>query len=68
MIRIGNKIKERRKFLRITQEELADIAGIGINTLAKIERDEGNPTLGVVDKVLDALGLDMDVIIKSSKL
>ena len=30
--------------LNITQEQLADIAEVGINTLTKIERDEGNPT------------------------
>lgn len=68
MIRIGEKIKIRRKYLQITQEELADIAGVGVNTLTKIERNEGNPTLIIVDKVLDALGLELDVVIKNSRL
>lgn len=68
MIRIGEKIKIRRKYLQITQEELADIAGVSVNTLTKIERNEGNPTLIIVDKVLDALGLELDVVIKNSRL
>ena len=64
---IGENIRDRRKFLRITQEELADIAGVGINTLIKIERDEGNPTLSVIRKVLDVIGLELCTTIKKSK-
>ena len=41
---IGNAIKERRKMLKITQRTLAELAGVGINTLTKIERNEGNPS------------------------
>ena len=35
---IGKQIKERRKVLQITQSDLAELAGISINTLYKIER------------------------------
>lgn len=62
---IGNTIKARRKLLRITQRQLADIAGVGINTLTKIERNEGNPTLDVLERVLDALGLDLTACIRT---
>lgn len=62
---IGERIKQRRKMLNITQEQLADIAEVGINTLTKIERDEGNPTLKVLLKVLDTLGLEIKIIIKT---
>lgn len=47
---IGNAIKERRKMLKITQRTLAELAGVGINTLTKIERNEGNPSLDVLEQ------------------
>ena len=55
MNKIGNAIKERRKMLKITQRTLAELAGVGINTLTKIERGEGNPTIEVLEKILDTL-------------
>ena len=64
----GNIIKERRKELSITQRELAALAGIGINTLTKIERGEANPSLKIVLRVLDTLGLEMNIKIKSMNL
>jgi y4mF family transcriptional regulator len=61
---IGQAIKERRGVLNITQRELAEIAGVGINTLTKIERGEANPSLGVLGRILDALGLEIKIGIK----
>ena len=68
MEKVGNIIKERRKTLSITQRELAALSGIGINTLTKIERGAANPSLKVIMNVLNTLGLEIDLIIKSSKL
>lgn len=50
--------------LGVTQRQLADLSGIGINTLTKIERGEGNPTLVVLNKVLDTLGLVLTASVK----
>jgi transcriptional regulator with XRE-family HTH domain len=61
---IGQAIKERRGVLNITQRELAEIAGVGINTLTKIERGEANPSLSVLGRILDALGLEIKIGIK----
>ena len=68
MEELGNIIMKRRKALAITQRELAALAGIGINTLTKMERGEANPSLKVVLSVLNTLGLEMDIKIKSNKL
>lgn len=65
MKELGTIIKERRKALSITQRELAALAGIGINTLTKIERGEANPSLKVIVRILDTLGLEMDIKIRS---
>ena len=63
---MGNAIKERRKMLKITQRTLAELSGVGINTLTKIERNEGNPTIEVLERVLDTLGLELQVRIKNN--
>ena len=55
MEELGSIIKERRKSLSITQRELAALAGVGINTLTKIERGEANPSLKVIFNILNTL-------------
>jgi len=56
---IGTSIKSRRKTLRITQQQLADLAGISVNTLYKIERGQANPTLEILAKIADTLGMEV---------
>ena len=65
MKNIGKIIKARRKMLGLRQDQLADIAGVGINTLTKIERGEANPSIETLKKVLDSLGLELSVIVKT---
>jgi len=50
--------------LNITQKTLSELADVSINTITKIERCEGNPSLDVLEKVLDTLGLDMKIVVK----
>lgn len=64
---IGKQIRLRRKELMITQPDLADIAGISVNTLYKIERGQANPTIEVLGKILDVLGLEITVGVKQLK-
>lgn len=66
-VTIGEQIRLRRKELMITQPDLADIAGISVNTLYKIERGQGNPTIEVLGKILDVLGLEITVGVKQLK-
>ena len=58
---IGTIIKERRKHLGVNQQTLADLAGVGLNTLVAIERGEGNPQLNTLLTILDTLGLQLDI-------
>lgn len=61
---ISQRIKERRKELGIDQQTLADLSGIGINTLVAIERGVGNPSLDTLQKVTECLGLKIGIIEK----
>jgi transcriptional regulator with XRE-family HTH domain len=51
--------------LGVTQNQLAAISGVGINTLTKIERGEGNPSINVLTRVLDSLGLELVTKVKA---
>lgn len=57
-------IKERRESLRVTQQVLADLSGVGLRTLKQLESGKGNPTLITLQKIADALGLEIDIKIK----
>ena len=63
--KIGNIIKERRKQLGVNQLTLSELAGVGLNTLVAIERGEGNPQLNTLLTILDTLGLQMDINLRS---
>ena len=62
---IINQIKERRKVLAISQETLADISGVGLRTLKQFESGKGNPTLETLQKLCDALGLEIKLEVKT---
>lgn len=64
---IINQIKERRKVLAISQETLAEISGVGLRTLKQFESGKGNPTLETLQKLCDALGLEIKLEVKSIK-
>ena len=61
---IYEKIKERRSLLSITQQDLADISGVGLRTIKKIETSKGNPSVNTLSKILDALGMELNLGIK----
>lgn len=58
---LGMQIKERRKALKITQKELADLAGISINTVAAAERGQGDPKISTYLAICNVLGLKLIV-------
>lgn len=61
---IGNIIRNRREALKITQRHLADLADVSINTLYKIERGESNPTLELTERILNVIGLEINILPK----
>ena len=61
---IGISVRDRRKELGITQPHLAELAGVSTNTLYKLERGQGNPTLGVLNKLAEVLGMELKLVVK----
>ncbi|MCD8406240.1 helix-turn-helix domain-containing protein [Tenacibaculum dicentrarchi] len=58
-------IKNRRENLNVTQEMLADLSGVGLRTLKQFESGKGNPTLETLNKLGDALGIELTFIVKN---
>jgi transcriptional regulator with XRE-family HTH domain len=52
-------LKDRRDNLRLTQEALAEMAGVNLRTLKEFERGKGNPTLDTLQKLADVVGLEI---------
>jgi transcriptional regulator with XRE-family HTH domain len=57
-------IKARRESLAVSQEVLADISGVGLRTVKQFESGKGNPTLQTLQKITDALGLEVMIGVK----
>jgi len=62
---LGKTIRDRRKELNITQPHLAELANISINTLYKLERGACNPSIEVLNKLADVLGMEIILEVKS---
>jgi y4mF family transcriptional regulator len=52
-------IKERRSILGITQQDLADISGVGLRTIKQIETGKANPSMNTLQKIMDVLGMEI---------
>ncbi|MBW0178588.1 helix-turn-helix transcriptional regulator [Sediminibacterium sp.] len=63
---LGEAIKDRRKELNITQHHLAELSGISVNTLYKLERGQGNPSLEVLNKLAEVLGMELKLEVKKN--
>jgi len=64
LIKFGNKVREQRLLLGLSQEELASRAGVHRTYVGMIERAEKNITLTNVEKIAKALKLSIDEITK----
>ncbi|MCI1640808.1 MAG: helix-turn-helix domain-containing protein [Bacteroidales bacterium] len=59
-------MKSRRKTLKLSQQDIAEMAGISLATVKDIERGKGNPSLATVGKILEVLGLEMEFNVRQT--
>lgn len=62
---ISKIIQERRNYLNLTQKDVAEMAGITFKSISEIELGLRNPSLNTLKSILDVLGLELTVQIKS---
>jgi transcriptional regulator with XRE-family HTH domain len=65
-LEIGEKLRQRRKLLRLRQRDLAELAGVTLRGLTALERGQANPTVNQLSKILDVLGLEFRVVERSA--
>jgi len=61
-------LKERREALKVTQEHLAELSGVGLRTLKAIETGKGNPTIDTLNKLAEVLGLELKLEVRKVKV
>ena len=61
--KFGEKVRELRKIRNISQEELADRAGLHRTYIGMIERAEKNITLINIEKIANALETNINKLV-----
>ena len=63
---LGETIKKRRVFLRLSQEDLTEMSDISTNTIQKIEMGKANPSVQTLYKLLNILGMNFEITVNKS--
>ncbi|WP_198305225.1 helix-turn-helix domain-containing protein [Arcobacter vandammei] len=64
-VRIGKIIKKRRLELKLELKDLQDFSGINYVSISDIENAKSNPTIKTLEKLLDALGMQINIEVVS---
>jgi transcriptional regulator with XRE-family HTH domain len=63
---VGAKLREQRRHLNLTLQEVASRAGITKGFLSEVERDRAAPSVATLLKLRDALSLSVSTLFRSS--
>jgi transcriptional regulator with XRE-family HTH domain len=58
-------LRQARTLLRLTLEEMAQLAGITVLTLKRIEAGTSSPSLRTIEQLLRPLGLKLAIVKRS---
>lgn len=64
---LGQQVRALRRQRRLTQEQLAELAGVSLQHIGEIERGQGNPTLNSLVKLSDALDISLSELFENSE-
>lgn len=65
-VKLGQRIREERTRLRLTQEKLAEDVGVSDAYIGQIERGERSVTLETLVKIVNRLGVTIDYLVSDS--
>lgn len=66
-MKIGNILRQRRKMLGRTLEDIAFVADTDAGNLSRIERDEQRPSLDLLESIVSALGITMSALFANAE-
>ena len=56
-----SSLVDARKLNHVTQKQLADATGIAQSDISKIENGSGNPTIKILKRIGDGLGMNLKI-------
>lgn len=62
---LADNVRNRRKFLHLSQEELALRAGVDRTYVSQIERRVSNPSLLILSRLSDVLQMDLTQLLSA---
>lgn len=62
--KLGIRIRELRKSKRLTQQQLCDMVGINRTYLVGLEAGKSSPTIDLIEKIADGLGITLEELFK----
>lgn len=63
---MGKALKFRREFLKLRQEDLAEMSGVTSRTIHLIETGTGNPSVATLQKLVTVLGMELQLQVKKA--
>jgi len=64
---LGQRVKHRRQALKITQQDMARSFGVTPQYISLIEHDEAGPSLTMLPKLAEVLGVSADYILSGKE-
>ena len=64
MTYIGNRLRELRMAKVLRQDELAEMSGLGVATVVRIENNKVEPHVTTIRKLAKALGVEPAELVK----
>ena len=64
LLLFGNRVKEQRKLKGLSQEELAEKAGVHRTYIGMVERAEKNITLENIQKIANSLEVEISKLLE----
>ena len=75
LMEIGERIRKRRQTLRWSQEKLAEMADVSLNTVSRIEGGQSDMSIEVFRRLAQSLGMsaservgDLEVMVKDGDM
>jgi len=66
-VTLGQRIRKRRGILKVTQQELAKALGMTPQHISAIEQDKGAPSLSLLPKLAEELGVSTDYLLSGKE-
>ena len=63
LIELGNRIRDRRQEISMSQEKVAEQAGISVNTVSRIEGGQSAMSIEIFIKMVQILGVDANELL-----